>query len=291
MNDINNFNNFDNNSLEYPLNIWILNEFVRMQSQLEKNLAEYRFNDAANIIYQFIWGTFCDWYIELIKPHLSEKDDKYADEIKETCSFILDSILISLHPFMPFITEEIWQNLKKRDNPLIIEKWRDVSLTDDSNNLSEEINDLIEIISNIRSIRVELNIKPKEKLAIEVINNSEALKIKNLEFYLSKIANISNITQVSDFSDKSANFNVNNSQFSLLIPASIDLSAELSRVVKEEEKLEKEINSISRRLKNKDFIHKAPKKVVEENKIKIEDMMQNKERLLSSKELIKRLIK
>ncbi|MFL2816162.1 MAG: valine--tRNA ligase [Alphaproteobacteria bacterium] len=291
MNDINNFNNFDNNSLEYPLNIWILNEFVRMQSQLEKNLAEYRFNDAANIIYQFIWGTFCDWYIELIKPHLSEKGDKYTDEIKETCSFILDSILISLHPFMPFITEEIWQNLKKRDNPLITEKWRDISLTDDSNNLSEEINDLIAIISNIRSIRVELNIKPKEELEIEVINNSEALKIKNLEFYLSKIANISNITEVSDFSDKSANFNVNNSRFSLLIPASIDLTAELSRVVKEEEKLEKEINSISNRLKNKEFIDKAPKKVVEENKIKIEDMMQNKERLSSSKELIKRLIK
>ena len=291
MNDINNFNNFDNNSLEYPLNIWILNEFVRMQSQLEKNLAEYRFNDAANIIYQFIWGTFCDWYIELIKPHLSEKDDKYTDEIKETCSFILDSILISLHPFMPFITEEIWQNLKKRDNPLIIEKWRDISLTDDSNNLSEEINDLIEIISNIRSIRVELNIKPKEELIIEVTNNSEALKINNLEFYLSKIANISNINEVSDFSDKSANFTVNGSRFSLLIPASIDLTAELSRVVKEEEKLEKEINSISNRLKNKNFIDKAPKEVVEENKIKIEDMMKNKERLLSSKELIKRLIK
>ena len=291
MNDINNFNNFDNNSLEYPLNIWILNEFVRMQSQLEKNLAEYRFNDAANIIYQFIWGTFCDWYIELIKPHLSEKDDKYTDEIKETCSFILDSILISLHPFMPFITEEIWQNLKKRDNPLIIEKWRDISLTYDSNNLSEEINDLIEIISNIRSIRVELNIKPKEELIIEVTNNSEALKINNLEFYLSKIANISNINEVSDFSDKSANFTVNGSRFSLLIPASIDLTAELSRVVKEEEKLEKEINSISNRLKNKDFIDKAPKEVVEENKIKIEDMMKNKERLLSSKELIKRLIK
>ena len=291
MNDINNFNSFDNNSLEYPLNIWILNEFVKMQSQLEKNLTEYRFNDAANIIYQFIWGTFCDWYIELIKPHLSEEDDKYANEIRETCSFILDSILISLHPFMPFITEEIWQNLKKRDNPLIIEKWRDISLTDDSNNMSEEINDLIEIISNIRSIRVELNIKPKEELAIEVINNSEALKIKNLEFYLSKIANISNITEVSDFSDKSANFNVNNSRFSLLIPASIDLTAELSRVVKEEEKIEKEINSISNRLKNKEFIDKAPKKIVDENKTKIEDMMQNKERLSSSKELIKRLIR
>ena len=291
MNDINNFNSFDNNSLEYPLNIWILNEFVKMQSQLEKNLTEYRFNDAANIIYQFIWGTFCDWYIELIKPHLLEEDDKYANEIRETCSFILDSVLISLHPFMPFITEEIWQSLKKRDNPLIIQKWREIPLTVDHNNLSEEINDLIEIISNIRSIRVELNIKPKEKLAIEVINNSEALKIKNLEFYLSNIANISNITEVSDFSDKSANFNVNNSRFSLLIPTSIDLTAELSRVFKEEEKLEKEINSISDRLKNKDFIAKAPKKVVEENKIKIEDMMQNKERLSSSKELIKKLIK
>ena len=135
-----------------------------------------------------------------------------------------------------------------------------------------------------------MNIKPKEKLTIEVINNSEALKIKNLEFYLSKITNISYITEVSDFSDKSAKFNVNNSRFSLLIPTSIDLTAELSRVIKEEEKLEKEINSISNRLKNKDFIVKAPKKVVEENKIKIEDMMQNKERLSSSKELIKKLI-
>ena len=169
MNDINNFNSFDKNSLEYPLNIWILNEFVEMQSQLEKNLTEYRFNDAANIIYQFIWGTFCDWYIELIKPHLSEEDNKYANEIKETWSFILDSILISLHPFMPFITEEIWQNIKKRDNPLIIQKWREISLADGHNNLGDEINDLIEIISNIRSIRVELNIKPKEKLAIEVL--------------------------------------------------------------------------------------------------------------------------
>ena len=205
--------------------------------------------------------------------------------------FSSKDILISLHPFMPFITEEIWQNLKKRDNPLIIQKWREISLLDNHNNLSNEINELIEIITNIRSIRVELNIKPKEKLAIEVINNSEALKIKNLDFYLSKIVNISNITEVSDFSDKSAKFNVNNSRFSLLIPSSIDLTAELNRVIKEEEKFEKEINSISNRLKNKGFIAKAPKKVVEENKIKIKDMMQNKERLSSSKELIKNLIK
>ena len=99
------------------------------------------------------------------------------------------------------------------------------------------------------------------------------------------------LSEVLDFSDKSPKFNVNNTRFSLLIPTSIDLTAELSRVIKEEEKLEKEINSISNRLKNKDFIAKAPKKVVEENKIKIEDMMQNKERLSSSKELIKKLIK
>ena len=291
MNGINNFDSFESNSLKYPLNIWILSEFVKMQTLLEKNLIEYRFNDAANIIYQFAWGTFCDWYIELIKPHLSEKNNQYSDEIKETCSFILDSILISLHPFMPFITEEIWQNLKKRDNPLIIEKWKEVSLTDEVDAPSKEVKDLIEIISNIRSIRVELNIKPKEELAIEVMKNSEVLKIKNLEFYLSKILNISNITEVSDFSDKSANFNVNNSELSLLIPASIDLAAELRRVIKEEEKIEKEINSISNRLNNKDFLAKAPKKVVEENKIKLEDMIQNKDRLLSSKDLIDKLIK
>ena len=291
INKINEFNSFDSKSLSYPVNIWVLNEFSKMQTQLENNLKEYRFNEAANNIYQFVWGTFCDWYIELIKPHLSEKDDEYADEIKETCSYILDSILITLHPFMPFITEEIWQNIKRRDNPLIIEKWRKISLLDDKNNFEQEVNDLIEIISNIRSIRVELNIKPKEDLVIEIMNNSDVLKIKNLKFYLLKIANITNIIEVSKFSEKSANFNVNNSQLSLIIPESIDLSDELHRVVKEEEKLENDIHSITNRLNNEDFVAKAPKKVVEENKIKLEDMMQKKDSLSSSKELIEKLIK
>ncbi len=291
INNINEFNSFDIEKLSYPLNIWILGEFSKMQIKLENNLKEYRFNEAANIIYQFVWGTFCDWYIELIKPHLSEKDDEYIDEIKETCSYILDSILITLHPFMPFITEEIWQNIKKRDNPLIIEKWRNISLLDDKNNFEQEVNDLIEIISNIRSIRVELNIKPKEDLVIEIMNNSAVLKIKNLKFYLFKIANITNIVEVSKFSQKSANFNVNNSKLSLLIPESIDLSDELQRVVKAEEKLENEIHLIMNRLKNEDFVAKAPKKVVEDNKIKLEDMMKQRDSLSSSKELIEKLIK
>ena len=291
INKINEFNSFDIEKLSYPLNIWILGEFSKMQIKLENNLKEYRFNEAANNIYQFVWGTFCDWYIELIKPHLSEKDDEYIDEIKETCSYILDSILITLHPFMPFITEEIWQNIKKRDNPLIIEKWRNISLLDDKNNFEQEVNDLIEIISNIRSIRVELNIKPKEDLVIEIMNNSAVLKIKNLKFYLLKIANITNIVEVSKFSQKSANFNVNNSKLSLLIPESIDLSDELQRVVKAEEKLENEIHLIMNRLKNEDFVAKAPKKVVEDNKIKLEDMMKQRDSLSSSKELIEKLIK
>ncbi len=291
INNINEFNSFDIEKLSYPLNIWILGEFSKMQIKLENNLKEYRFNEAANIIYQFVWGTFCDWYIELIKPHLSEKDDEYIDEIKETCSYILDSILITLHPFMPFITEEIWQNIKKRDNPLIIEKWRNISLLDDKNNFEQEVNDLIEIISNIRSIRVELNIKPKEDLVIEIMNNSAVLKIKNLKFYLFKIANITNIVEVSKFSQKSANFNVNNSKLSLLIPESIDLSDEFQRVVKAEEKLENEIHLIMNRLKNEDFVAKAPKKVVEDNKIKLEDMMKQRDSLSSSKELIEKLIK
>ena len=291
INKINEFNNFDIEKLSYPLNIWILSEFSKMQIKLENNLKEYRFNEAANNIYQFVWGTFCDWYIELVKPHLSEKDDEYIDEIKETCSYILDSILITLHPFMPFITEEIWQNIKKRDNPLIIEKWRNIPLLDDKNNYEQEVNDLIEIISNIRSIRVELNIKPKEDLAIEIMNNSAVLKIKNLKFYLLKITNITNIIEVSKFSEKSANFNVNNSKLSLLIPDSIDLSDELQRVAKEEEKLENEIDLITNRLKNEDFMAKAPKKVVEDNKIKLEDMMKKRDSLSSSKELIEKLIK
>ena len=290
LNKINDYSNFDPKTIEYPINKWIISEFVNMRSSLEKSLCEYRFNDAANIIYHFTWGTFCDWYLELIKPHFNDEGDKHSDEIKSTCSYILDSILISLHPFMPFITEEIWQNLKNRDNPLIVENWERNLKVKANESGPDEINSLIAIITNIRSIKSEINIKSKEFLTLERKKGDKLKKITNLDFYLTKLANIESIREVTQFSGNSATFKVNNSEFALIIPANIDLNNELSRVTKEEEQIIKDISDLSKRLENKEFLNKAPKSVVEENLKKLTDMKEDKQRIESSRVLIEKLI-
>ncbi len=289
INKINEITKFDSQIVISPINKWIIREFISMRESLDLSLQEYRFNDAANYIYHFTWGTFCDWYLELIKPHLNNKNDKNINEIRSTCSYILDSILITLHPFMPFITEEIWQNTKKRENPIIIETWeRELN---NNSNLSEadEIITLINVISNIRSIKAELNIKGKETLFLEIKKGDKILSIKNFDFYLNNLVKVS-INKVNKLSEKAAVFNVENSELALIIPDNIDLTSELDRVIKEEEKIKKEISNLSKRLENRAFINKAPKDVVEENVKKLDKLKLKNESIKSSKELVKNLI-
>jgi len=289
INKINEITKFDPQIVISPINKWIIREFISMRESLDLSLQEYRFNDAANYIYHFTWGTFCDWYLELIKPHLNNKNDENINEIRSTCSYILDSILITLHPFMPFITEEIWQNTKKRKNPIIIESWeRELN---SNSNLSEadEIITLINIVSNIRSIKAELNIKGKQSLFLEIKEGDKILSIKNLDFYLNNLVKVS-INKVNKLSEKAAVFNIDNSELALIIPDNIDLTSELDRVIKEEEKIKKEISNLSKRLENKAFINKAPKEVVEENVKKLDELKLENESIKSSKELVKNLI-
>ena len=203
--------------------------------------------------------------------------------------YILDSILVTLHPFMPFITEDIWQNIKKRENPIIIESWeRELN---NNSNLSEadEVITLINVVSNIRSIKAELNIKAKELLFLEIKEGDKLLSIKNLDFYLNNLVKVS-INKVNKLSEKAAVFNIENSELALIIPDNIDLTSELDRVIKEEEKIKKEISNLSKRLENKAFINKAPKEVVEENVKKLDELKLENESIKSSKELIKNLI-
>jgi len=289
LNKINEDTKFDPQMISYPINKWIIKEFITMRESLDVSLKEYRFNDAANDIYHFTWGTFCDWYLELIKPHLNNENDENINEIRSTCSYILDSILVTLHPFMPFITEDIWQNIKKRENPIIIESWeRELNNTSDLFE-SNEIIILINVISSIRSIKAELNIKEKESLMIEIKEKDNILAIKNLDFYLNNIANVS-INKITKFSEKVAVFNIDNSELALIIPDNIDLTNEFDRVIKEEDKIKLEISNLSNRLENKDFIKKAPKDVVEENIKKLEELKLEAESIKSSKLLIANLL-
>ena len=201
MNDSSNNKEIDLENLQSILTNWILCEIIKTDEKINLYLNEYKFNEASNEIYHFIWHIFCDWYLELVKPYFDSSDDKYLDEIKAMTAFSLRFILTKLHPFMPFITEELWDNLGYKEKPLILSDW-DFNLPKEGNvELTLNTTLLIEIISSVRSIRSELNIPSKANLSIEVMDKDyqKLNKIENIDLFLKKLARIDCINSVLNF--------------------------------------------------------------------------------------------
>ncbi|MBT5663162.1 MAG: valine--tRNA ligase, partial [Alphaproteobacteria bacterium] len=267
INDCSKYQKVDLENLKCILTNWILGEIIKTDKKINLYLDEYKFNEASNEIYHFIWHIFCDWYLELIKPYFESSDSQNLEEIKDVTAFALKFILTKLHPFMPFITEELWENLGYKEKPLILSEW-DLNLPEKEDvNLSLNTSLLIGIISSVRSIRSELNIPSKTYLSLEVTekNYEKLSKIENVNVLLNKLVRIDTIANVSNFSDRAASFSVLEIDFSLVIDDSIDLSMELLRIEKEEDKISQDINLLKKKLDNKNFVEKAPKNVVQEN--------------------------
>ena len=280
---------FDANEVKYSINKWIITEFSETKKQVERNIGEYRFNDAANVIYHFVWGDFCDWYLELIKPHFIS-GSTHVKEIRNTCAHLIDSILIILHPFMPFITEEIWSSIKERD-PLITGSW-DNNYPNYKDNIDvKNVSKLINIISGVRSIRAELHIPSKEFLELEVKTENflNIFEIEDSNIFLENLAKVSKINSKEQFSNRSAIFISDNVELALKIPNNIDLRKEFERMQKEELKIKSNIGGIQDKLKNKNFLSKAPEDVVSENKDRLEGLNKNLEKIRQSISLIEKL--
>ena len=267
INDCSKYQKVDLENLKCILTNWILGEIIKTDKKINLYLDEYKFNEASNEIYHFIWHIFCDWYLELIKPYFDSTDSENLDEIKAVTAFSLKFILTKLHPFMPFITEELWENLGYKEKPLILSEW-DLNLPKKEDvNLSLNTNFLIEVISSVRSIRSELNIPSKTNLSLEVMEKDyEKLnKIENINLFLNRLVRIDSLIKTSNFSDRTASFSISGIDLALVIDESIDLSMELLRIKKEEDKTSQDINSLKKKLDNKNFTEKAPKEVVQEN--------------------------
>jgi len=280
---------FDANEVKYSINKWIITEFSETKKQVERNIGEYRFNDAANVIYHFVWGDFCDWYLELIKPHFIS-GSTHVKEIRNTCAYLIDSILIILHPFMPFITEEIWSSIKERD-PLITGSW-DNNYPNYKDNIDvKNVSKLINIISGVRSIRAELHIPSKEFLELEVKTENflNIFEIEDSSIFLENLAKVSKINSKEQFSNRSAIFISDNVELALKIPNNVDLRKEFERMQKEELKIKSNIGGIQDKLKNKNFLSKAPEDVVSENKDRLEGLNMNLEKIRQSISLIEKL--
>jgi valyl-tRNA synthetase len=265
---------FDPSSVSDILNQWIVSELIKTKSLIETALEDFKFNEAANAIYQFAWGTFCDWYLEFTKPLLSESNtnDALKQETRDTTGWILDQILVLLNPFMPFITEELYEALavRPKDQFLFVEKWPDYNSISVSNEASQNAQWLIKAISDIRSVRSDMNVPASAQIALLVkdANSHTQYLIEIYKNILLRMARLSSIELTAQAPKGSLQTIVHEATFILPIADIIDLDKERGRLKKEIERLSHEIGKVDQKLANQDFIAKAAPDIIEEQKLR-----------------------
>ena len=250
------------------INSWIYSELIKTKSKVKKNLKEYRFDEAAKCVYQFVWHSYCDWYLELSKTILFTSKDKSKKEVKEVSSYIFKQILILMHPFIPFITEEIWQKNKFDSSKkffLMHTNWLSEKLK--KNTKSNDVERIINIISKIRSFKNELNVNPGSfiDLSLENIKAKDRLFFNNNDTFLKKLGRINSFLP-KDKKEPSATIIINGDIFKIFFDQNVDLNLIKENLLKKKSKYQYEMNKISLRLKNKDFIERAPKNIVDQEK-------------------------
>lgn len=256
-------------TLEAPVatlavNKWIIGETIQTVQAVDLALADYRFDGAANAIYQFAWSRFCDWYLELIKP-VSSGDERGAidDESKAVAGWVLDQILVMLHPFMPFVTEELWSKLGVRDDDLIVAKWPIADARAIDPEAGKEIDWLIRLVSEVRSSRTELNVPPGARLPV-YLRDASAETQARFERLAPAIARLARIDRAEgEASGGAAQVVVDEATFVLPLEGVIDLAAERTRLTKAIEAAAKERDGLAGRLNNPSFVERAKPEAVE----------------------------
>lgn len=256
------------------INKWIISEVGKAAKGVTSAMEAFRFNDAADAIYHFTWGTFCDWYVELIKPVFWGEDEAAQAETRAVAGWVLDQILALLHPFMPFITEELWHAMKDdRPSDLILGAWPGEIASDDA--AADEVNWVIKFISEIRSTRSEMNVPAGAKATALVVGASDATKARLDAFQdmICRLARLEKAEAVDAAESKgAAQLVVDEATVYLPLADLMDVEAEQARLQKNIEKLSKEAGGLKGRLSNERFLEKAPEHVVAEAKEQLADL-------------------
>ncbi len=240
------------------VNKWIVGECIKAIQAVDLALGEYRFDAAANAIYQFVWSQFCDWYLELIKGAID-------DETKAVAGWVLDQILVVLHPFMPFITEELWHALATREHDLIVAQWPMADARAMDVAAAEEVNWLIALIGEIRTARTELNVSPAIKLPLANVAPSEmaARVLQTNGPVLERMARVSELNLSQSVEGARISVIVGADQFDIPLEGVVDVEAERARLVKSVAAAEKERDGLAGRLGNPSFVERAKPEAVE----------------------------
>jgi valyl-tRNA synthetase len=275
---------FDPRTVKNPLNRWIVGETERAAGSVTAGLEAYKFNEASGAIYDFVWGVFCDWYLELIKPILAGDDEEAMIETRATVAWVIDQILKLLHPFMPFITEELWAHLVEhgvaRRTLLTLSVWPDLKGLSDAR-VDEEIGWVIELISAIRSVRTEMNVPAGAKIPLVVTGASDETRarVRTHEDTIMRLARLDDISFAKATPKGAALIVVDEATYALPLEGVIDMDAERKRLEKEIAKAESDKGKAEAWLANESNVAKSPENVVE----------LNRERVAEGSEKIKRL--
>ncbi|WP_421982932.1 valine--tRNA ligase [Roseibium sp.] len=271
---------FDPAATKHTLNRWIATEMGRCITEVTAALEDYRFNDAAGAVYKFTWNSFCDWFLELAKPIFNGDDEDAKAETRATTAWAIDEILKVLHPFMPFLTEELWERLGEEGQAagdlLMLTAWPEAKVSDDT--AAAEINWLVNLISEIRSVRAEMNVPAGAKVAVVITGASEETR-ERLSTHESAVLRLARAEKVdlADAAPKgSAQIIVGEATVCLPLAGVIDLGAEKARLEKEVGKLDADISKIEKKLSNPKFVEKAPADVVEGEREKVSEFTEKR---------------
>jgi valyl-tRNA synthetase len=280
---------FDPASSREKVNRWIISRLAETARAVEAAMVDYRFNEAANAIYHFLWGEFCDWYLEFTKPILGGDDAAAARETRAATAWVLNQVLHLLHPFMPFITEELWQQTggpaAARTRLLMLADWPSYDGQIVDADAVAEIGWVVRVVSEIRALRTEMNVPPGTQIPAALHDAGETTR-RRLAAYrdlVVRLARLSGIDAVDGAVAKgAAQIVVDETTVALPLAGVIDIGQERARLAKELEKTKAEAMKLEKKLGNEQFVAKAPPEVVEEQRQRLAEATQARDKLLKA---------
>ncbi len=245
---------------------WFESNFNKVLHDVNDQFDKFRISDALKLSYSFVWGDFCSWYLEMIKPGYQQPIDK---ETYETTIGFFEKILKMLHPFMPFITEELWHQITDRspDDCIIVASWPEVSTTNEA--VLADASKAFEVITQVRNVRSAKNVPNKQKIDLHL--KGDLSKYESFSGIIEKLANLNEFREVSKKESQSAGFVIGNDEFFIPLADGIDVEKERERIINELEYTKGFYDSVNKKLLNERFVKNAPEQVVASEKKKLED--------------------
>ena len=259
---------------------WILTRLNETIATVTKLADKYEFGEVGRALYNFIWDDFCDWYIEMAKLPLYGENEEAKKTTRSILAYVLDQTMRLLHPFMPFLTEEIWQNLPHDGESITVAKWPQVDESLSDEKAASEMKLLMEIIRSVRNIRAEVQtpLSKKIKLLVKAKNRDTLTILEKNKSYLERFCNPEELVMALEIQipDKAMTAVVTGAELILPLEGLINIEEELARLQKEWEKWEKEVKRVQQKLQNEKFVNNAPQKVVDEERAKEKDYLEKR---------------